>query len=188
MLFGRKKRVQISGNSWGVYRTQTGDNLPLIVRVDTDLAQEERHRGYDHSARLRLHAEHPLDNGLPARDELPALAQLEDRLVQLLESKGVRCRLAASLTGGGTRELLFQVQDVAGLRDCVSGLLAGGERRWELLEDEGWKYFDEAARPPADGWRQIEDQVVVSQLLKAGSNPEADLVTPQRRYCYSGAT
>jgi regulator of RNase E activity RraB len=173
----KKKSVRIIGDSWAVYSCTYGEGQRAVISFDVELGKEERHKGYNKSIRVIVYvplAGRVLQNGLPVREELPRLEQFEDDLLGTLQKRSVDCRFVGRMTYGGMREFVFQVEDVKAFRDSVSRVeRTTDDYRIELKEGEGWQFFDEKIRPTPVFWQQIADQMVIQELIKAGSNPRA---------------
>jgi regulator of RNase E activity RraB len=175
LVFRRKRSVSIAGDSWAVYFYYYGEGQKAVISFDVELAKEENHTGYGHSIRVIVYVPltgRVLENGMPVREELPKLQQLEDNLLQALQKRGVDCRLVGRMTYGGMRELVFQVEDVKAFRRSFSRV-ATDDYKVELREGDDWQFFDEKIRPTPVFWQQITDQMVIQGLIKAGSNPKA---------------
>ncbi|MBN1486777.1 MAG: DUF695 domain-containing protein [Anaerolineae bacterium] len=175
-MFWRKKKHQIVGDSWNMYAYQYGDGNQAVISFDTSLASEEHHEGYNTSMRVIVYI--PLEcvmaNGLPARQALPELDNIEQRLVESLEKGAVDCKLGGRMTYGGMREFVFQVEDIEKFRDSATSLSSSVvDYKVELREQEGWGFFDQKVRPSPVFWQQIKDREVIEQLIQAGSDPQA---------------
>ena len=98
-MFWKKARFNIVGDSWDVYSYTYGDNQRAVISFDVDMAQEEAHERYDHSARVIVYIplENVQENGLPMRKALPGLDQVEDNLIKTLQKKKVSCRFAGRM-------------------------------------------------------------------------------------------
>jgi len=177
MFRKKKKPSNIVGNSWAVYSYNYGEGQRAIISFDVERAQEGNHKGYNHSIRVIIRIPligRVLENGLPVREELPKLHQLEDDLLQKLEKQGVNCRFVGRMSYGGMREFVFQVEDIETFRAGVSKLEGrAGDYEIELREAEGWQFFDEKVKPKPVFWQQISDHKVIEELVKAGMNPNS---------------
>jgi regulator of RNase E activity RraB len=177
MFWKKKKSANIVGDSWAVYSYSYGEGQRAVISFDVERAREENHKGYSHSIRVIIRIPligRVLENGLPVREELPRLQQLEDDLLHLLEKRGASCRFVGRMTYGGMREFVFQVEDVETFRTTVSRLEGRvGGYEIELREGERWQFFDEKVRPKPVFWQQISDYKVIEKLIEAGSNPKS---------------
>ncbi len=177
MFRKKKKSANIVGNSWAMYSYNYGEGQRAIISFDVERAQEGDHEGCNHSIRVIIRIPligRVLENGLPVREELPKLQQLEDDLLQMLEKHRVSCRFVGRMSYGGMREFMFQVEDVETFRAGVSRLdRRAGDYEIELREGEGWQFFDEKVKPKPVFWQQISDHRVIEELVKAGSDPHS---------------
>lgn len=176
-MFEKRKPTQIVGDSWAVYSYEYGKGQRAIISFDVACAQEEQHQGYRQSERVIVYIPtngRILENGLPAREELPKLSQFEDDLLKRLQQQAVDCKFVGKMTYAGMREFVFQVEDVATFHSSVAKMMRDTkDYKIVLRQSEGWHFFDEKIRPTPIYWQQINDQCVIRELIKAGSDPQA---------------
>jgi regulator of RNase E activity RraB len=74
---------------------------------------------------------------------------------------------------GAMRDIVFQVEDVEGFSAAYerwSRSRKPGAWKSELVESDGWSFFDRKLRPGPAHRKWIQNNHVVIQLLQAGSN------------------
>jgi hypothetical protein len=158
-------------NDWEVfsYRTEEG---PVFATFHTE-ADKIPQAEYPHCARVIIPVKRPNGNGGPERDEAEVLWAMEDRLVEQLEARSVRCLLLGRLTHSGNRELVFQLADWEKFRPPVGRWMAEHpDYDIDVSEHEGWDFFMSAVWPSQENWMMIADRRVIDNLIKAGSDPE----------------
>ena len=71
----KKRAAAILGESWNTYSYTYGKSQRAVISFDVTLATEEKHEGYDQSARVIVYIppDKVLANGLPVKDEWPVL-------------------------------------------------------------------------------------------------------------------
>lgn len=167
--------MRIVGERWESYVKPHGLGRWAAVDFCVDAADEEEHVGYEHGRDVVLyfgtHEEGSF--GLPIARASERLRRLEHSLIDELHERGVDGRHVGRLTAGGARELLFQVEDVAGFEATLASWHAAfGAPKMRLIERAGWVRFDEEVKPRPEHWRQIEDQRTIDGLMRLGSDPE----------------
>jgi hypothetical protein len=111
--------------------------------------------------------------GLPVPRTADRLQRLKQSLLDSLQSGGIECRHVGRVTSGGTRELLFQVEDAAGFAEILARWHeAVGAPRLRLVERVGWARFDEEVKPRTEHRLQIEDRRTIDGLTSLGIDPE----------------
>lgn len=156
-------------HDWESYSYST-DNGPVIVGFHTGSNKVEQSQ-YPVCARVLITIKTPNQNGGPSNEEAQVLWDMEDRLVELLNSESVPCLMLGRLTHNGTRELVFQVADYTPFRPPV-GRWMGAHDNYEIdvSEHDGWGFFFESVWPSETSWMLIFDRRVVDNLVEAGSD------------------
>jgi hypothetical protein len=164
--------TRVVHDAWDIYVTQTGRG-PLFVSFDEEAAREDLTATLRHCARVAVRIHHPNPNGGPVPPESDRLNVLEDALCDVLSTAGVECRLVARLTHQGLREWVFQLESREGFLAAVETWKAHcpDYHPVQLVEHEGWEFFDACIRPDEATWRWMADQRTVESLVKAGSDP-----------------
>src|SRR5262249_50711862 len=163
----------IIGDAWEVYTYTYGEGFRALISFDHNAGTEDEHRGHPHCRRVIVFvpAQQVTENGLPVREALEQLGDMEDSLIARLEAAKVDCRFVGRMTYGGMRDFVFQVEDVAAFTAQVDGWKREHSGwRIESREREGWSFFDEKVRPSEAGWQQIADRRVLDGLRDAGSD------------------
>lgn len=120
----------------------------------------------------------------PIEQESQKLYDMEDELVDQLQSAQVFCRLVGRLTYDGLREIVFQVGDEDAFRPIV-GRWMNHHKDYEIdvSEHEGWEFFDEYIRPSDEDRFFMAEDRVIENLLKSGSDPSLE---HELDYCFDG--
>ena len=149
------------------YSTQVG---PVIVGFHSK-ANKIDQSSYPYCARVIITIKAPNHNGGPAKDEAQVLWDMEDHLVEALDTASVPCLLLGRLTHSGRRELVFQVADYTSFRPLVGRWMREhDDYDTDVSEHAGWDFYFESVWPSEQSWLLIMDRRVVDNLLKAGSD------------------
>src|SRR5688500_9325111 len=139
---------------WQIYMYSFGEGQRVSVRFRLPSATEARHVGYDACRRVVMYsAGGCYDNGLPGPEEFARLNADEERLVAALDATRVDCLLVGAMSYHCLRDVVFQVNDVAGFAGVYEQWRAGrASNEVELVEKEGWEFFDTKIRPKPIHW------------------------------------
>ncbi|MGE3805117.1 MAG: DUF695 domain-containing protein [Gemmataceae bacterium] len=161
-------------DAWDVY-VQDTSNGPVFISFDVEAARQDLTGTLPHCARVLIPVREPNENGGPVEPESTRLYDLEDELCGFLEKEAVVCRLVARLTHGGTRELVFQVDDWEQFRPPVDFWMSRvADYDIDVSEHEGWEFFDSCIRPTEEIWLDLANNKVVDGLIESGSDPDKD--------------
>jgi hypothetical protein len=160
---------------WQTYSYSYGSGQRAVISFDVDAATEPRHLAHRWCRRVILFLElcELRDDGLPRDEEVREhLLTMETDLTIRLRRDRIDCRYVGRMFYGGMQELVFQVEEVAGFERVVAWWVDTlAHRRVELLESDGWDFFDEKIRPGPAHWQEIRDRRVIGELVAAGSDP-----------------
>jgi Regulator of ribonuclease activity B/Family of unknown function (DUF695) len=171
--FSSKKKRAVADGPWDFYSYSYGDGLRASVTFNVEADAEPEHTGHPHCRRVVIHFPHDRvhASGLPVAAEYDRSTDDERALVSELERAGVDCLKVGHMLYGAMRDIVFQVTDVAGFAAAFARWRATrGDREVQLVEKAGWTFFDEKIRPRPVHRMWIQNNHVIIQLLKAGTN------------------
>ncbi|MCA9982153.1 MAG: DUF695 domain-containing protein [Anaerolineales bacterium] len=177
----------ITGGPWEVYSYLFQEKQRIIVSFNVNRALQDQHDDLPHCARLLVYA--PIEfvdaEGLPDGDILQPLAELEDKIMEILAKHNIACQFVGRLTYNGVREFIFQV-DPASLphfHEITDEIIHRSPLEMARKEELGWRFFDENIRPSLPMWQQIQNRHRLEMLETAG----VDLEIPhQLEHFFSG--
>jgi regulator of RNase E activity RraB len=173
-LFGpKKKKVSVADGPWDFYAYPYGDGMRASITFNVRADEEPEHRGYAACRRVIMYLPHErvYANGLPNREEYQRSAEDERALIEELERAGVDCLKVGHMLYGAMRDIVFQVEDTQGFAAAYERFSATRrDRRMELVEKQGWTFFDEKLRPKELHRQWITNNHLIVELLKAGTN------------------
>ena len=121
------------------------------------------------AVRFRLTYKAPRDDGLPTDEEFEAVADIEDRLTEFIESnQGV---YVGRVTVDGCRFFhTYCIAPEARIEAFLSELRAatGYRIEWQCRDDPAKETYWKELYPTEDDWQVILDRRVVDQLNKSG--------------------
>jgi hypothetical protein len=96
-------------DSWDV-REGVHEGKRILVRINKGIAPAVRHPDYRHQVGVATPLQSPDERGFPSPSEQEDLAQLEDRLADLLAGDRETIHVA-TITTGGMQEFVFYTAD-----------------------------------------------------------------------------
>lgn len=166
-------KPKVAEGPWDFYQYSFGEGLRASITFNVRAAAEE-HRSHPHCRRVIFHLPHEsvYANGLPDGDEYRRSTEDEAALIGELERAGVDCLKVGHMLYAAMRDIVFQVEDTANFAAVVARWTARASRKIELRESAGWDFFEAKLRPSPVHQKWIENNHVVIELLKAGTNRE----------------
>jgi regulator of RNase E activity RraB len=174
-LSKKRKHVTVVREAWEFYSYTYGEDQRASILFDVWAAEEPEHVGYGACRRMIVYVpdQSVEEDGLPDPEAFAQAKQVEAQLVAALESARVDCIKVGRMTYNGLCDVIFQVEDVEGFERCFAALQKQGVVfKVELVESEGWSFFDAKVRPRPEHWRWIKDRQTRDRLLAAGSDPK----------------
>lgn len=166
----------VAEGPWDFYSYRYGEGERATITFNVRADAEPAHHGYSACRRVIIYfpPAHVYQNGLPTAEELHRSTEEERALIAALEQAGVDCIKVGHMLYGAMRDMVFQVNDTRGFAEVYQRWRAHlHDRNIDLIEKDGWSFFDERLRPKPADRKWIEHNRVVVQLLQAGSNPRA---------------
>jgi regulator of RNase E activity RraB len=170
-----KKSFEIKRQNWNFYSYTYGDNLTALIEFDVEFALEDSHQGYNSCKRIIIYIAHENcgPNGLAYKEENIRVKNLENELISALS--GIDCKLTGKMSYGAMCDLNFQTNDSAGFMSTVSNWISNQKtHKIEIIEKDGWEFFDAKIKPNHIYWHQITDRRTIGTLIENGSNPEKE--------------
>lgn len=176
-LFSRKKKspeppkFNVRREAWNFYTYTYGEGMRAMIEFDYEHVTEDSHQGFPHCVRavVQLPADDVAPNGLPFKETRDALNKTEADLLGMLG--GTDCRLAGTMYYGAMKDMVFQVNDLPQFKSMLNQWIGKQKQKVQLIESEGWEFFDAKVMPDHIMWHQVTDRQVIGQLLQVGSNP-----------------
>lgn len=173
-LFSRSAPPEIVRDGWNGYTYLFGDNERCVVSFDVTACDPAVQK----PSQLRRVIGFSPDNqvspqGMPSPPAFARLKAIEEALIRELTARRVKAWLVGKQVYRGFRELLFQVDDLAGFTKAYAMVEAefGGMK---LVEHPDWKFFNDKISPGERGNNHIANREVIGGLKEAGSDLEAE--------------
>ena len=170
-----KLTYEIKRKNWNFYSYTYGENMTALVEFDYEFAKEEQHIGYEACKRIVIYIspENCGPNGLASKNESLKIKDLESDLLSNLSE--VDCKLTGKMSYGAMCDLNFQTNDSTDFIDRVTNWISNQKsHEIEIIEKDGWEFFDTKIKPNHIYWQQVTDRRVIGTLLEQGSNPEKE--------------
>ncbi|MDX1651318.1 MAG: DUF695 domain-containing protein [Brumimicrobium sp.] len=169
------RHFNIKGDYWNFYSYTYGKDMTALVEFDYQIAKEEHHKGYNSCKRVIIYI--PLEkssaNGLPTKEESVRIHNLEKDLLSKLVI--VDCKLVGKMSYGAMCDFIFQTNDSASFMKTVNKWISDQKsHRIEIIEKEGWEFFDTKIKPNHIFWQQISDRRTIGILIEQGTNPNKE--------------
>lgn len=161
---------------WQPYATKM-DETPMVVTIDMAAAQAAPMESHPELLLVRLQLRQPRPDGLRATEEMEALAQAEDRLVEPFEAAGAI--YVGRYTAGGFVVHAFYAPK--GLRPPPPDLgpyLPGFASKLE----PDWGFYTQFLYPDRWNLQLIHNRKVLTTLAAQGDEHEADRVIDHYAY------
>ncbi len=149
--------------------------MTALIEFDFEFAKEEVHKGYNSCKRVIIYIsqENCSENGLAFKEESLRIKNLEDDLLSNLSE--VDCKLIGKMSYGAMCDFNFQTNDSTAFMDKVTSWVSNQKsHKIEIIEKDGWEFFDTKIKPNHIYWHQVTDRRVIGILLEQGSNPEKE--------------
>lgn len=156
-------------NKWNGYAYRFGEGERCIVSFDVEACDPSEQKPSQLRRVIGFSPEgHVGPSGMPSPQAMERFRAIEDTLVAELTRAKVKCWLIGKQVYRGFRELLFQVDDLAGFARVYAGIEAkfGGTK---LVEHADWTFFNDKISPGVRGHNHIGNRSVMMALAEAGS-------------------
>lgn len=157
--------------NWMVYMARVNDEV-ASVSVDLALWDLAPNPQLPVIAWVFVEMKQPRPDGLPSREEAPALGAIEDRLTEALKPSGTV--LAGIIGSAGFREFYFYAPDEAEFRKTAEATIAvSPEYRFEVgaQPDLEWSQYLNVLYPSKSQMRMSQNVMVLEQLKSRGDIP-----------------
>lgn len=131
-----------AGSTWSILQADQ-DGVPIFVRRNDAGEMLAGHAAYVHRLAVGVPLRAPQPNGLPTREEMSVLGEIEDALTERLE-RDRAALYALAVTGGGVRMFIFYTRAPALAGPAVSEVAArfpAYDITSAVAEDPGWSYY-----------------------------------------------
>jgi hypothetical protein len=173
-LFSRSATPEIVRDRWNGYTYLFGDNERCVVSFDVTACEPTAQKPSQLRRVIGFSPEDQISpQGMPLPPAFARLKAIEDALLTELKSRKVKSWLVGKQVYRGFRELLFQVDDLAGFAKAYEAVEAefGGMK---LVEHADWQFFNDKISPGERGHNHIGNREVIGRLKEAGSDLEAE--------------
>jgi hypothetical protein len=146
------------------------DGEPASIYLDLGLARTAPARDRPHMSYVRVRMQQPRPDGLSSSEEMEALSNLEDALLDSVAQEGVNI-YAGRNTSGGNRDFYFYTADPVAFAEQVEGLMrCFPDYRFETgaRPDPEWEVYFDFLYPSADDLQRILNRRVVGSLQAHG--------------------
>ena len=170
-----KKTFDIKGENWNFYSYTYGDNMAALIEFDYEVAKEGEHKGHNSCKRVIIYIapENCSPNGLAFKEESLRIKDLENDLLSNLSE--VDCKLVGKMSYGAMCDFNFQTNDSTTFINVVTRWMSSQKsHKIEMIEKDGWEFFDTKIKPNHIYWQQINDRRVIGLLMEQGSNPDKE--------------
>lgn len=170
-LFDRfSKPPPVVRDVWNGYAYRFGGGERCVVSFDV-AACDPKEQKPSELRRIICFApeEHVGPTGMPSPEMFARMRAIEDAAVKALTEAKVRAWLIGKQVYRGMRELLFQVDDLAGFAKVYEALdeRFGGMK---LIEHADWKFFNDKIKPDARAFNHMGNRDVLMALRDAGAD------------------
>lgn len=149
--------------------------MKALIEFDYEHAIEKSHTAYNSCKRVIIYSERVncSENGIVFKDEAGKINSLEISLLCILSD--IDCRLTGKMQYGAMCDFCFQTNDsVSFLTKVNKWISVQKSHKIEIIEKNGWDFFDAKVKPNHIFWHQIIDRKLIGTLLEKGSNPEKE--------------
>ena len=170
-----KKTFDVKGKIWNFYSYTYGDNMTALIEFDYEIAKEVEHKGYQACKRIIIYIDpnNCSTNGLAYKEENLRIKDLENDLLSNLSE--VDCKLVGKISYGAMCDFNFQTNDSTTFKNKVTTWISNQKsHKIEIIEEDGWEFFDKKIKPTHIYWQQIHDRRVIGLLIEQGSNPNKE--------------
>ncbi len=173
-LFSKSAPPAIVRDRWNGYTYLFGEGERCVVSFDVTAVDPAAQTPSQLRRVIGFSPEgHISPQGMPSPEAFARLKAIEEALVAELTARKVKSWLVGKQVYRGFRELLFQVDDIAGFAkayDVVEAKFGG----MKLVEHPDWQFFNDKISPGERGRNHIGNREVITGLQKAGSDLAAE--------------
>lgn len=169
------RTFDIKSKNWNFYSYTYGDNMTALIEFDYEIGKENQHKGYNSCKRVVIYIDHNncSDNGLAFKEESLKIKGLEEDLITSLST--VDCKLVGKMSYGAMCDFNFQTNNsVEFITKATKWISDKKNYRIEIIEKDGWEFFDTKIKPNPVYWQQINDRRAIGLLIEQGSNPNKE--------------
>ena len=174
-LFNKKQEKSIElKQDWASYFCLIEDKQ-ASVRLNLALHGAAPIEDYKHRIWFSVLLLNPDENGLTTREEFPAICQIEDDILNVLEKKGAVFAGAVKTNGMFDMYLYSKnTNDYEGIIQSVMKTHSGYKYAADIKEDAEWENYFNFLYPSQYEYQSIQNQRVLINLEKHGDDPEKE--------------
>lgn len=169
-LFSRSAPPDIIRDRWNGYTYLFGEGERCVVSFDVTACDPAQQKPSELRRVIGFSPQgHVSPEGMPSPQSFARLKAIEDALIAELKTRKVKSWLIGRQVYRGFRELLFQVDDLAGFAKAYAVVEAefGGMK---LVEHPDWQFFNDKISPGERGHNHIGNRGVITALKEAGAD------------------
>lgn len=157
--------------NWDVYLCNVNDRLASIV-LDLDYWKRAPLEGHPHLLCIFLYLLHPRDDGLSSPEEATKLRQIEDSIMEALQTRA-NGLFVGRITTSRQREFYFYAPSAHDFPESIHmAMRTFGEYKYDLADDSDpqWKHYFEVLYPSEDDLQRMSNRKVIKNLTDAGDD------------------
>lgn len=166
------------------------DEGNALVQVDVSLMRYAPVPAYHWLLGIQVEMQNPDPDGFYTEEEAPRLLEIQERVIEILESEG-QARYVGTVTYGGTRMLYFYGKEESYLAPLV-GKIAAEFDDYDfnfMSENDGpWRFYYSALYPGDVDMMLIRNRHVLENLAQAGIDLRATYPVSYYFYFQEGAS
>ena len=162
------------------------DDKPASIRLNLALSDIAPVEDYNHRISLFINMNNPTENGLSSNEEYPILCDIEDEVINRLET--LEDIFAGTVKSQGRLELYVFTKDSEKSEEfCKEALKKFPNYQWNcsVAEDVKWDIYFNFLYPDIYSYKAMMNRSVIENLMKQGDNLEKEREIDHWLYFYS---
>ena len=162
------------------------DDKPASIRLNLALYDIAPVEDYNHRISIFIKMNNPTENGLSSNEEYPILCDIEDEVINRLET--LEDIFAGTVKSQGRLELYVFTKDPEKSEEfCKEALKKFPNYQWNcsIAEDVKWDIYFNFFYPDIYSYKAMMNRSVIENLMKQGDNLEKEREIDHWLYFYS---
>jgi uncharacterized protein (TIGR01619 family) len=160
---------------WDIYTCQIEDN-PAIIGLDLDLRRFAPLAKKPHAIYISVYLNNPRADGFPQKDEFETLGEIEDCLVQQLETT-LQAHFVGRTISNGVRDFYFYTANTLLYEKHISEVMVrfpNYRYDYGVKEDKTWELYFDFLFPDVQEFQRMQNRKVLRTLREHGDIAEKE--------------
>jgi uncharacterized protein (TIGR01619 family) len=160
---------------WDIYTCHIEES-PAVIGLDLDLRRFAPLKDKPNAIYITVYLNNPREDGFPRDAEFAIMGEIEDKLVEALQSK-LDAQFVGRTYSNGVRDFYFYTGDVTLHDKYISDvMITFPDYRYDygVKEDNNWELYFDYLFPDVYEFQRIQNRKVLRMLQQHGDVPEKE--------------